>query len=318
MAGTNQKEKVAEVRRSRPYHVLVGVGLVSYGLLHLVIAWIALQLVFGKRGDASQQGALSQLARQPLGAGLLWVMAFGLFTLTVWQAVEATIGRDQDDRDGRMRRRLSSAGRAVVYLALGVLAIGVAVGSGSKSGKGEETLSAKLMSVPFGQVLVAAVGAAVIAVGIAQIVKGVKQKFTEDLDRGVRPAVQAVGHRWLLRQGHSAVHHRRAVPLGRGHLRSEKGGRYGRRADDRPGPAVRHSAVGDHGGRHRMLRGVLLLLGADGALLSLRLELAPQLGRRLDQPGVGDQLTKLVPIDLVQIHQHNGRTVVMRRREERL
>jgi hypothetical protein len=65
--------------------VLVGVGLVSYGLLHLVIAWIALQLVFGKRGDASQQGALSQLARQPLGAGLLWVMALGLFTLTVWQ-----------------------------------------------------------------------------------------------------------------------------------------------------------------------------------------------------------------------------------------
>jgi len=114
VAGTQQKEKVAEVRRSRPYHVLVGVGLVSYGVLHLVIAWIALQLVLGKRGDASQQGALSQLARQPLGAGLLWVMALGLFTLTVWQAVEATIGRDQGDRDGRLRRRLSSAGRAVV------------------------------------------------------------------------------------------------------------------------------------------------------------------------------------------------------------
>jgi hypothetical protein len=92
-----------------------------------------------------------------------------------------------------MRRRLSSAGRAVVYLALGLLAIGVAVGSGSKSGKGEETLSAKLMSVPFGQVLVAAVGAAVIAVGIAQIVKGVKQKFTEDLDHGVRPAIKRLG-----------------------------------------------------------------------------------------------------------------------------
>jgi hypothetical protein len=173
--------------------VLVGVGLVSYGLLHLVIAWIALQLVFGRGGDASQQGALSQLARQPLGAALLWIMALGLFTLTVWQAVEATIGRDQGDRDGRMRRRLSSAGRAVVYLALGVLAIGVAVGSASKSGKGEETLSAKLMSVPFGQVLVAAVGAAVIAVGIAQIIKGVKQKFTEDLDRGVPPAVLRLG-----------------------------------------------------------------------------------------------------------------------------
>jgi len=193
VAGIHQTEKIAEVRRSRPYHALVGVGLVSYGLMHLVLAWIALQLVFGKRGDASQQGALSQLARQPLGGVLLWIMAIGLFTLAVWQAVEATIGRDQGDRDGRTRRRLSSAGRAVVYLALGVLAVGVAVGSASASGKGEETLSAKLMSVPFGQVLVAAVGAAVIGVGVAQIVKGVKQKFTEDLDRGVRPAVRRLG-----------------------------------------------------------------------------------------------------------------------------
>ena len=119
MVGIHETEKIAEVRRSRPYHALVGVGLASYGLLHLVIAWIALQLVFGKRGEASQQGALSQLARQPLGGVLLWIMAIGLFTLTVWQAVEATIGRDQGGRDGRLRRRLTSAGRAVVYLALG-------------------------------------------------------------------------------------------------------------------------------------------------------------------------------------------------------
>jgi hypothetical protein len=193
VVGISETQKIAEVRRSRPYHALIGVGLVSYGVLHLVLAWIALQLVFGKRGDASQQGALSQLAKQPLGGVLLWVMAIGLFALTVWQAVEATIGRDQGDRDGRTRRRLSSAGRAVVYAAFGVLAIGVAMGSASRSGKGEETLSAKLMSVPFGQVLVAGVGAAVIGVGIAQIVKGVKQKFTEDLDRGVRPAVRRLG-----------------------------------------------------------------------------------------------------------------------------
>ena len=33
----------------------------------------------------------------------------------------------------------------------------------------------------------------------------------------------------------------------------------------------------------------------------LLVELAPQLGRCLDQPGVGDQLTELVLIDLVQL-----------------
>jgi hypothetical protein len=184
---------VDEVRRSRPYHVLVSIGLISYGLIHLVVAWIALQLVFGKRADASPEGALSQLGKQPLGGVLLWIMAIGLFTLTLWQAVEATIGRDEPSRDSRLRRRLMSAGRAIVYLALGVLAVGIAIGSASGSGDPEETFTAKLMAVPFGRVLVAAVGAAVIGIGIAQIIKGVKQKFTEDLDRGAPPAVRRLG-----------------------------------------------------------------------------------------------------------------------------
>jgi Domain of Unknown Function (DUF1206) len=183
---------ITEVRRSRPYHALVGVGLVSYGLLHLVIAWIALQLVFGKRAEASPEGALSQLGRQPLGGVLLWIMAVGLFTLAVWQAVEATIGRDQPGRDGRTRRRLASAGRAVVYLALGVLAVGVATRA-SGSGQGEETISAKLMSIPFGQILVALIGASVVGIGVAQVVKGVKQNFIEDLDLGAPRWVRRLG-----------------------------------------------------------------------------------------------------------------------------
>jgi Domain of Unknown Function (DUF1206) len=184
---------IADVRRSRPYHALVGIGLVSYGVLHLVVAWIAFQLAIWKRGDASSEGALSQLGKQPLGGVLLWIMAIGLFTLALWQAVEATIGRDQPSRDSRMRRRLMSAGRTIIYLALGALAVGVATGSGSSSGDGEETFTANLMSVPFGQVLVAAVGAVVIGVGIAQIVKGVKQNFTEDLDRGAPKSVRRLG-----------------------------------------------------------------------------------------------------------------------------
>jgi hypothetical protein len=184
---------VAEVQRSRGYHVLVSVGLASYGLLHLVVAWIAVQVAFGKKGDASNQGALAQLAKQPLGVVLLWVMALGLFTLTVWQVLEAVVGREQGDRGHRIRRRLSSAGRAVVYLGLGILTVQAALGSGSHSGKGQQTLSARLMSVPFGRVLVAAVGVAVIAVAVSQVVKGVKKKFTEDLASNPGKAARPLG-----------------------------------------------------------------------------------------------------------------------------
>jgi hypothetical protein len=184
---------IGDVRRSQGYHVAIAVGLVSYGLLHLVLAWLAVQVAQGRKGDASSQGALSQLAQQPLGAGLLWVMAVGLFTLTIWQVLEATIGRDDPGRDSRPRRRIASAGRAVVYAALGLLAMGVATGSGSRSGEGQETLSARLLALPFGRVAVAAVGAAVIGVGIAQVVKGVKQNFTEDLRAGATQPVRRLG-----------------------------------------------------------------------------------------------------------------------------
>jgi hypothetical protein len=184
---------ITEVRRSRPYHALVAIGLVSYGILHLTLAWIVLQLVFGKRANASPEGALSQLGQEPLGGGLLWIMAIGLLTLTLWQGLEAVIGREQPDPGARLRRRLRSAGRAVVYLVFGLLAVGIATRAASGSGQGEETITAKLMSVPFGQVLVALVGAAVIGVGIGQIVRGVKQKFIEDLDRGAPPAVRRLG-----------------------------------------------------------------------------------------------------------------------------
>jgi hypothetical protein len=184
---------IAQVRRSQGYHGLIGVGLVSFGLVHLVLAWLALQIAFGRREDASPGGALQQLSRQPLGIVLLWVMAIGLFTLVIWQVLEATIGREASNRDGRLRKRLSSAGRAVVYLTLGLLAVGVAMGNGGGSGSGEQTISARLMALPFGRVLVGAVGVGVIAVGISQIVKGVKQNFREDLDSGVGPVVRRLG-----------------------------------------------------------------------------------------------------------------------------
>jgi hypothetical protein len=181
------------VRSSRGYHALVGIGLVSYGLVHLVLAWIALHVAFSRGGDASSQGALRQLGKQPFGAVLLWAMAVGLFTLFVWQIAEATVGRAGQDSRKQLRRRLTSVGRAVVYFVIGLLAAAIALGSGSTSGESEQTLSARLMSVPFGRILVAIVGLVVVSVGISQIVKGVKRKFTDDLDGAVGDAALKLG-----------------------------------------------------------------------------------------------------------------------------
>ncbi|MCD9199287.1 DUF1206 domain-containing protein [Aeromicrobium wangtongii] len=159
------------------------VGLGAYGLVHLLIAWIALQVAWSGGGDASSGGALQTLADQPFGRTMLWITVIGLLALVVWQAATAIWGFQEEDGAKRVRKRLSAAGRTVVYAALAVSAFKIASGSGGGGGgdSKQEGLTADLMSAPAGRVLVAAVGIAILAVGIAQIRRGVTDAFTHDL-----------------------------------------------------------------------------------------------------------------------------------------
>lgn len=199
--------RAAEVRSQRGYRALVAVGLVSFGIVHLVLAWIALQVAFGGRGDASSSGALRELASQPYGRVLMVIMAVGLFTLVVWQVIEAAVGgRASKDEKDRWRQRLRATGRAAVYLALGVIATTLAVGAGGGGGgNAEETLTGRLLALPFGVALVVIVGAVAAGVGINQIVTGVKRKFRRDLRSGVSQPVEMLGTAGYVAKGIALV-----------------------------------------------------------------------------------------------------------------
>lgn len=77
------------IGRSDALENLARVGLAAYGIIHVLVAWLALQLAWGGGGgEADQSGAMATLARQPFGRPLLWVVALGLFALAVWQLAE--------------------------------------------------------------------------------------------------------------------------------------------------------------------------------------------------------------------------------------
>ncbi len=180
-----------DAKDSESFKWLVRLGLVAYGVVHVLIGWLAIQLALGdSAGSADKGGALSQLAETPLGSPLLWVLVVGFAALVIWQLAEAAIGHESDDGAKRAAKRALSIGKAVIYGVLAVSAAKIAAG-GSSSGGGstEETWTAKLMEAPVGQGLVGLVGLAILGLGVALAWYGWNEKFTKHLSGSGRTIV---------------------------------------------------------------------------------------------------------------------------------
>jgi hypothetical protein len=160
----------------------VRVGLVAFGVVHLLVAWLAVQLALGKAGGAktSSKGAMQYLASQPFGRVLVWAIAIGMFSLVVWRLLEAAYGHRGKDGADLLRARASSVLKALVYGFLGVTAVKVAIGAGS--GKGTKGMTAKLLDLPAGPWIVGLVGLGVVGYGANTAWRGWKEKFLEHLD----------------------------------------------------------------------------------------------------------------------------------------
>jgi hypothetical protein len=178
---------------SRTLENLARVGLLAYGVVHVLVAWLALQLAWGGGGQsADQSGALATLAGQPFGKPLLWIIALGLIALAVWQAAEAIGWRSGLSASGKQRKKavqkiVKSVAKAVVYLALAVTAIRFAVGSGQSSAQQQQQRTAGVFSWPGGRFLVGIAALVLIGIGAQHVYKGVKKTFLKQIDLAEAP-----------------------------------------------------------------------------------------------------------------------------------
>ncbi|RYJ06112.1 MAG: DUF1206 domain-containing protein, partial [Actinomycetales bacterium] len=158
----------------------IRLGLVAYGVVHLLVAWLAVQLALGdNEGEASSRGAMQQLAEQPFGQALIWGVAVGMAILVFWRLLEAAVGHRQDDGSRRARLRLGSLLKAVIYGAVGYSALATALGHGS--GSGGRSPTARLMDHAVGPWIVGAVGVTVVGYGARHVFRGLTEKFADDL-----------------------------------------------------------------------------------------------------------------------------------------
>jgi nitrogen fixation-related uncharacterized protein len=196
----NDAERTTErAKNNRGLQVAARAGFVAYGIVYLLIGWLALRLAWGNRsGSADTSGALRTLAGQPLGRVLLVVVAIGLLALAVWQGFEAAIGCRQYDDTKRARKRVAAGGKAVAFAVIGVSALRITAGAGSSSTKSEQKAASGVLSLPGGQVIVLVAAAVVAVIGIVQVVEGIKKSFEADLataemSPGTRSAVATIG-----------------------------------------------------------------------------------------------------------------------------
>jgi hypothetical protein len=177
-------DRAEQVAGSTGFEWAVRAGIICFGLVHLLIAWIALNLAFGDSSKAANQnGALRKLADNPLGAFLLWAAAIGFAVLVVWQVLEVRrhLALRGSGRSKQTGKAVAAGVRAVVYAALALTAVRIATGD-KKSSNSVDHVTRELMKLPAGQLIVGLVGLAIVGVGVGHAVTGIRKSFVEDLN----------------------------------------------------------------------------------------------------------------------------------------
>lgn len=131
-------------------------GLAAKGFLYALLAVLVLQIAAGNGGDADSQGALRAVAASPFGAFLLALLGLGFSGYAGWQAYAAWTGDEWS-------ARVSAAFRAVIWSSIAVMAARYVFAAGVDR-NAEESLTARLLDLPWGQWLVGAAGV-VVAIG---------------------------------------------------------------------------------------------------------------------------------------------------------
>jgi hypothetical protein len=182
-------------KNSRAVQVLARGGYAASGILHILVAWLAIQLALGRpEGQADESGAFRTLAQMPGGEVVLWGVALGFAALAAWQLLTAIVGVPNAEHQAGARAK--SAAKGVLYTVLAVSGVRYAQGTGG-SGGSEESMTAGVLSMPGGPWIVGAGGLVIVAVGVYHVIKGVRKKFLQDLvgpgGRSVGPVVVRLG-----------------------------------------------------------------------------------------------------------------------------
>jgi hypothetical protein len=165
----------------------VRAGLVAYGLVHLLIAWVAIRLTFTHdAGAVTGTGALAELAREGVGRWTVAAMSAAFCALVVWQVLAMAVGYREEQGWWRSLMRAGAACRAVVYAYFAWASAGVVLRGSSAAGGSPRSVTARILDAPAGVVTLIVTGVVVAAVGLGLAVFGWRLGFLPQIDEKAR------------------------------------------------------------------------------------------------------------------------------------
>ena len=200
------KDKAEDVADSPWTEGLARAGLAAKGVTYGIVGVLALKVAFDGGKLEDRPGALQAIAQSALGRILLAVLAVGLAGYAFWRFVQAFLGRtlETGEKEGVLKR-IGEAARGVLYAWLAFLCVDLVIDAQQATGGGgkeEDEATAKILDLPLGRWLVAAVGLAVLGAGAWNLFRGLSRKFRKDLkeeqmgseERRWYSALGVVGH----------------------------------------------------------------------------------------------------------------------------
>ncbi len=178
--------EIAEDAVHHPYIIkLSRLGFYTKGFLFIVIGILAILVAFGiKNGElTAANGALAAIAQIPFGKVILIIFIVGALGHGLWNILRGVA--DVDHAGGGVRgigARIISAGVGIFYLILAWTAGNLIIKARSDltSGGMQKTLTATLLELPLGAILVSLVGLGVVGAGFHETYSGITGNFQKN------------------------------------------------------------------------------------------------------------------------------------------
>ncbi|MEO6525938.1 MAG: DUF1206 domain-containing protein [Gemmatimonadaceae bacterium] len=184
-----------------PALVMLGrAGYAAKGVVYVVMGVLAARAAMGAGGKATDsRGALHAIGDGPFGTAAVALIGVGLLGYMMWRLVAAaTDAEGKGNEPTSLVMRAAQAARGLAYGALGVQALRLLVARGSAESHAARDWTARLLGLPFGRAIVAALGLGVLGYAGYQLYRAAQDKAGKHLGLAEAGREQA---KWIVRLG---------------------------------------------------------------------------------------------------------------------